>query len=339
MRAASQGGTATTTWRAVTLRRSATTRTAPWSRSMRRTGEPRTTRRPSSRATASGMRADPPSKRACCAPPRVLKDALEGPGVVLVAGRGGVGGDEQQRQLPGLGPEDRPGRERDGRQERGRGALVAQPSLERLAVELGRPRRRPGPQGPDLGGERVQGDHRARELRQDRRVRRRAARRPRVGPAQPLIPAQVHVVADVVDVEGADPVAAGEAPDGVLRRPDERGAALGEAAAAQMGRAHAPADALARLGHEDVAPGAPQGAGGGQARQARADDDHVGPRAAPALARGGGDARQRRRGARGERSCDQLAPGERPIAHRPDHPASRRAPGGYASVHGSPRSD
>jgi hypothetical protein len=70
--AATAGGTATMTRSATTTTRSDSTRTFLPLRTMRRTGERRTTRLPSWRAMRRDTADAPPTKRLSCAPPSVL---------------------------------------------------------------------------------------------------------------------------------------------------------------------------------------------------------------------------------------------------------------------------
>jgi hypothetical protein len=73
---------ATMTFFALTVTLSEMTWTPPPDCTIRRTGELRTTLRPRSDAILSGMSCEPPWKRHCCAPWRVLKLRSNVPGLV-----------------------------------------------------------------------------------------------------------------------------------------------------------------------------------------------------------------------------------------------------------------
>ena len=92
--------------------------------------------------------------------------------------------------------------------------------------------------------------------------------------------------------------------------PDELAADLADAPAADRAVQRAPADAVARLEHDDGAVGSDEGAGGGEPGEPGADDADVGASRAPARGGGGGGGSQgEERRAGGPRS-DELAAGE-----------------------------
>ena len=93
----------------------------------------------------------------------------------------------------------------------------------------------------------------------------------------------------------------------VLRGAGERRAALGHEAVAQPQVQRAPADAVAGLEHEHRTAGALDRPRGGQPREPRPDDDHVGPAGTAARGAGGGLGGERGGRAGGQCAADQPA--------------------------------
>ena len=178
--------------------------------------------------------------------------ALEGPGVVLVAGGGDVEEREQERELGGLGAEDRAGRDRDERAELGVVAVVGDVGGQRLLVPLRSARGLPGRVHRDIGRHPVEREDGPREVGQDRRVRGRGPGRALVAVGAPVaLEVDVDVVAVVEGAELADAELLGEREDVVLGRPHEGGAALGDLAAADVLVQGTAADSLPSLEDED----------------------------------------------------------------------------------------
>ncbi len=170
--------------------------------------------------------ADHPRRLAAAAGVEV---ALERPRMALVARGGGIEDDEQQRQLAGLGAEDRTGGHRQHLAEAGRHRdLPVDPALEGLTIPggrlLGGPRRVDGDRLRHL----VEGRDDHRKVGQDQRVRRRRPERSGVAVGGPDSVGEVHVLAGVVGGVGADADLAGQRHHVVLGRPHEGGAALGD---------------------------------------------------------------------------------------------------------------
>jgi hypothetical protein len=223
-----------------------------------------------------------------------------------VAGRRGVLQRVEQRQLLGVGAPDRlAGGDEDGLA-LGAGHLRAHPVVQGHCVPRLRLLGLPGCAHAHLLGEGVElgrGDDRLLDVgvvgqAGDRRVQRAHAA------------GEQDVGAGVEGGEGLDAHGARQGEDAVLRRADVLAADLRDVPAAERRVERAPADAVARLEHDDGAVGGDESAGGGQAGEPGADHAHVGPPRAPARGGGSGGGTQGEERRTGGSGPDELAASE-----------------------------
>ena len=249
---------------------------------------------------------------------RGIDQPLDRPGRALIARGVDVEEHVQQRDVPRLAGEH--GLDREVEQAVGTRAetLRAFEALERLAVPVLGAWRRPGCAERHGLGHAVELVQQRLELRIGRQVRRDRPERSRRRVRRELAALVEQVVAVVVGLEGLHPEFAGQLREVILRRPDPLAADLDDLAGvggAQSMVQRPATDAIAGLEHDHRAPGRVELARGREAREAGADDDHIGPQrgaswtarrrpllagsaAAPAAARG---------------AADQSAPADPPI--------------------------
>ncbi len=245
-----------------------------------------------------------PDEAALLRAARRREQARERPGVGAVAGPGGVGEDVEQRELARLRAPDRLDRGLEAGPRGRRRQARTHEVLERLAVPLAR-----APRAPRRGDRHVEAEDA--QLGADGHGRRdvRVGRQAGVSGVERAPAARdLHVPAIVVGAVRADADRPREREDAVLGRADVLAAELGDPSRPDGRVERPPADAVARLEHDDVDARALQPSRGGEPGEPGADDDDVGRAGAMARERRVGV--QREAGGTGRGARDDLAAGE-----------------------------